>query len=94
MLLLESPAALPLALSRYLADIQPAYGSTAVSAGPRRIQSRLVDRRRSCDLPTAQAEIDTLLEISPRRPNELLADRHPDRRPTNSRMSQAEDPRA
>ena len=66
MLLLESPAALPLALSRYLSDIQPAYGSTPQFQPVHGAYNHgwLIGDEAAIS-PLAQAEIDSLLEISP-----------------------------
>ena len=48
LLLLDSATQIPPPLAAYLGDIQPAYTSP-VPPGPRRLQSRLADRRRSGD---------------------------------------------
>ena len=51
LLLLEAPEGIPPQMASYLADIQPAYSVRArIPPGARRLQSRLADRRRSCDL--------------------------------------------
>ncbi len=68
LLLLESPAALPTALASYLSDIQPAYGSAPQYQPVHGAYNHgwLIGDERAISAP-AQAEIDTLLEISPRR---------------------------
>ena len=68
LLLLESPGALPTALASYLSDIQPAYGSAPRYQPVHGAYNHgwLIGDERAISAP-AQAEIDTLLEISPRR---------------------------
>jgi putative cell wall binding repeat protein len=67
LLLLEDPDGVPAALSRYLADIQPAYGSTPQYAPVHGAYNHgwLIGDATAISLST-QAELDTMLEISPR----------------------------
>jgi len=55
---------IPPALVEYLKNIKPATPPSPT--GPRRLQSRLADRRRTAISTVTQAEIDTLLETSAR----------------------------
>lgn len=66
LLLLESPASLPLALSHYLSDIQPAYSSAPQYQPVRGAYNHgwLIGGEDAISA-VAQAEIDSLLEISP-----------------------------
>jgi hypothetical protein len=68
LLLLEDPAALPAALAQYLSDIQPAYGSAPQYQPVHGAYNHgwLIGDERAISAPV-QAEIDTLLEISPPR---------------------------
>ena len=67
LLLLEGPNGVPVPLAAYLADIQPAYGSTPQYAPVRGAYNHgwLIGDERAISLVT-QAEIDSMLEISPR----------------------------
>ncbi|MGO8906208.1 MAG: cell wall-binding repeat-containing protein [Solirubrobacteraceae bacterium] len=67
LLLLEGPHGVPAALSRYLADIQPAYGSTPQYAPVHGAYNHgwLIGDETAIS-PTTQAELDSMLEISPR----------------------------
>ncbi len=68
LLTLESPDALPAALSSYLGDIEPAYTSAPEFRPVRGVYNHgwLIGDERAISLAT-QAEIDALLEISPRK---------------------------
>ncbi len=68
LLLVEAPAALPAPLSTYLSDIQPAYTSAPQFRPVRGVYNHgwLIGDE-SAISATAQTEIDSLLEISPRR---------------------------
>jgi hypothetical protein len=68
LLLLESPDGVPAPLSGYLGDIQPAYASTPEFQPVRGVYNHgwLIGDERAISLLT-QAELDSLLEISPRR---------------------------
>jgi hypothetical protein len=70
MLLFETPTRPPPALMTYLSDIQPAY-TTAPQFGPVRgvyNHGWLIGDERAISA-VAQAELDTVLEISPRKPS-------------------------
>lgn len=68
LLLLESADTLPAGLAAYLADIQPAYASAPEYRPVRGVYNHgWVIGDESAIASTTQAEIDTLLEISPRR---------------------------
>ena len=68
LLLLERPDGVPSALARYLSDIQPAYGSAPQYQPVHGAYNHgwLIGDERAISALT-QAEIDSLLEISPRR---------------------------
>jgi hypothetical protein len=68
LLLLESPRALPAALTGYLSNIQPAYTSAFEFRPVRGVYNHgwLIGDERAISAVT-QAEIDSLLEISPRK---------------------------
>jgi len=71
LLLLESPTAIPPVLSAYLGDIQPAYTSAPSFRPVRGVYNHgwLIGDE-SAISATSQAEIDSLLQISPRKSNE------------------------
>ncbi len=64
LLLLESPASIPPPLKTYLGDIQPGYGASAPPVRGFYNHGWLIGSSIS---PVVQAEIDSLLEISPSR---------------------------
>jgi hypothetical protein len=68
LLLLEAPNRIPPALAAYLGDIQPAYSTAPEFRPVRGVYNHgwLIGDERSISLAT-QAEIDSLLEISPRK---------------------------
>ena len=70
LLVLESPAQLPLALVSYLKDIQPAYTAAFDFRPVRGVYNHgwLIGDEHAISAVT-QAEIDSQLEISPRRPS-------------------------
>jgi hypothetical protein len=69
LLLLEAPGRIPTGLASYLANIQPAYAAAPEFRPVRGVYNHgwLVGDEEAISL-TAQVEIDTLLEISPRKP--------------------------
>jgi hypothetical protein len=69
LLLLESPARVPTALAEYLSNIQPAYTSAPEFRPVRGVYNHgwLIGDESAISAPT-QAEIDAMLEISPRKP--------------------------
>jgi hypothetical protein len=70
MLLLESPAQVPAALAGYLGDIQPAYTAAPEFRPVRGVYNHgwLIGDE-SAIAAVTQAEIDSVLEISPRKPS-------------------------
>jgi predicted small lipoprotein YifL len=70
LLLLESSGPLPAALASYLSDIQPAYAPTPQLGPVRGVYNRgwLIGDESAISAST-QAEIDALLQISPRKPS-------------------------
>ena len=68
LLLLEGPDAIPPALAAYLGDIQPAYAAAPEFRPVRGVYNHgwLIGDERAISL-TTQAELDSLLEISPRK---------------------------
>jgi hypothetical protein len=85
LLLLESPDALPSALVAYLSDIQPAYGSAPQYEPVHGAYNHgwLIGDEGAISLH-AQAEIDSLLEISPRHAS---PEEEPSTSPTESPLS-------
>jgi hypothetical protein len=70
LLLVESPSRVPPALAGYLANIQPAYTTAPAFRPVRGVYNHgwLIGDELTIS-PVAQAEIDTMLEISPRSPS-------------------------
>jgi hypothetical protein len=70
LLLLDSPSAVPAALATYLADIQPAYGSLPQFRPVHGVYNHgwLIGDEHAIS-PVTQAQIDSMLEIAPRKPS-------------------------